>query len=113
MDTLCLDVPPEEFERECAFWAAFTGQADPPRPGPWFRLPDPAAGLAGAPAAAATRQRRPRRADTGHVDLGCTDPGAQARHLSLGARLVAKQQYWTVLADPAGHEYCLIGREPV
>jgi hypothetical protein len=21
-------------------------------------------------------------------------------------------QYWTVLTDPAGHEYCLVGRPP-
>ena len=49
----------------------------------------------------------------GHVDFGCTDPGAKARHVGLGARLVAERQYWTVLADPAGNEYCLIGREPV
>src|SRR6202034_695100 len=25
VDTLCIDVPPMEFERECAFWAALTG----------------------------------------------------------------------------------------
>ena len=41
-DTLCLDVPPGEFERELAFWAALTGQQARPA------------------AAAAARQRGPR-----------------------------------------------------
>jgi Glyoxalase-like domain len=112
-DTLCLDVPPAEFERECAFWAAFTGQQTRPAPVPGFafltRPPEWPVRL--------LLQRRdsaaPGERTRGHLDFGCTDPDAQARHLSLGARLVAKQQYWTVLADPAGHEYCLIGREPV
>jgi hypothetical protein len=34
------------------------------------------------------------------------------RHLGLGARVTARQQFWTVLADPAGREYCLVGRDP-
>jgi hypothetical protein len=112
-DTLCLDVPPERFERECAFWAAFTGQETHPAPVPGFafltRPPEWPVRL--------LLQRRDSAAPgvrtRGHLDFGCTDPDAQARHLSLGARLVAKQQYWTVLADPAGNEYCLIDREPI
>jgi hypothetical protein len=113
VDTLCLDVPPEEFERECAFWAEFTGQQTRPAPVPGFaflsRPPDWPVRL--------LLQRRddaaPGIRTFGHLDFGCTDPAAQARHVDLGARLVGERQYWTVLADPAGHEYCLIGREPV
>ena len=112
VDTLCLDAPPGQFERECAFWAAFTGQETHPAPVPGFafltRPPQWPVRL--------LLQRRERAAAgepvRGHLDLGCTDPGAMARHLRLGARLVAKQPYWTVLADPAGYQYCLIGREP-
>jgi len=26
--------------------------------------------------------------------------------------VTATQQYWTVLTDPAGREYCLVGRDP-
>jgi len=48
----------------------------------------------------------------GHVDFGCTDPLALDRHVALGAQVAATQQYWTVLTDPAGREYCLVGREP-
>ena len=113
VNTLCLDVPPERFDRECAFWAAFTGQQTHPAPVPGFAfLTRPAHW----PARLLLQRRdstAPGERTRGHVDLGCTDPGAKARHLSLGARLVAEQQYWTVLADPAGNEYCLIGREPV
>jgi Glyoxalase-like domain len=48
-----------------------------------------------------------------HVDLGCTDRDATvAWHVGLGARVADEHQYWTVLTDPAGHEYCLVGRPP-
>jgi hypothetical protein len=46
------------------------------------------------------------------VDFGCTNPLALDRHVALGARVTATQQYWTVLTDPAGREYCLVGRDP-
>ncbi len=36
VDTLCIDVPPTEFERECAFWAALTGWQATPAPVPGF-----------------------------------------------------------------------------
>jgi len=26
--------------------------------------------------------------------------------------VAATRQYWTVLSDPAGREYCLVGRDP-
>ena len=112
-DTLCLDAPSGQFEQELAFWAGFTGQETYPAPVPGYafltRPPQWPVRL--------LLQRRdsaaPGEPVRGHVDFGCTDPGAIARHLSLGARLVAEQPYWTVLADPAGNEYCLVRREPV
>ena len=36
VDTLCLDIPPELFSDESAFWAALTGQAPRPAPVPGF-----------------------------------------------------------------------------
>lgn len=115
VDTLCLDASPELFEGECAFWEAFTGQAAQPAPVPGFSYLTGPAG-AGMPvrlllqrleeAASGQRVR-------GHVDLGCTDrDAAVARHVRHGARVTGAFQYWTVLADPAGHEYCLVGRPP-
>jgi Glyoxalase-like domain len=112
-DTLCLDAPPAGFERECAFWAALTGGETRPARVAGF------ASLTSAPGwpARLLLQRRdsagPADSVTGHVDFGCTDSDAERRHTALGARVTAKQQHWTVLTDPAGREYCLVGRDPI
>jgi Glyoxalase-like domain len=112
VDTLCLDVPPGQFQRECAFWSALTGHET--RPGP-IRGYAILAGPPGWPVRLLLQRRD--RADAGeqvrgHVDLGCTDPDAVRQHTELGARVLARQPHWTVLADPAGREYCLIDRAP-
>jgi hypothetical protein len=112
VDTLCLDAPPGVFERELAFWAALTGQPARQAPVPgFFSLARPA----GWPARLLLQRRDSAAAGDrtrGHVDFGCTDPEAPGRHVALGARVTAQQQYWTVLADPAGREYCLVRRDP-
>jgi hypothetical protein len=112
VDSLCLDVPPAEFEREVAFWAAFTGQQARPAPVPGYAILTRPAGWP----ARLLLQRRDSAATgdrtRGHVDFGCTDAGALDRHVALGARVASVQQYWTVLTDPAGHEYCLLARDP-
>ena len=41
-DQLCLDIPPDAFEREYAFWAALTGWGPRPRTGEFARLDQPA-----------------------------------------------------------------------
>jgi hypothetical protein len=111
VDTLCLDVPPDEFDREVAFWAAFTGQESHPAPVPGYAYLTRAPGwpirllLQRRDAAAADDRTR------AHVDFGCTDEGARARHVALGARVADAQQYWTVLADPAERVYCLVNRD--
>ena len=79
VDTLCLDVVPDEFDRELAFWAELTGQESHPAPVPGYAYLTPAGGLAGPPAAAAARQRRPWR------------PDARARGLRLHGRRRAGQ----------------------
>ena len=112
VDTLCLDVPPGGFDRELAFWAALTGQRTHPAPVPGYAYLD---GPAGWPARLLLQRREqagPGDPVRGHVDFGCTDPLALDRHVALGARVAATQQYWTVLSDPAGREYCLVGRDP-
>ena len=111
-DTLCLDVPPGGFDRELAFWAALTGQRTRPAPVPGYAYLD---GPAGWPARLLLQRREqagPGDPVRGHVDFGCTDPLARDRHVALGARVAATRQYWTVLSDPAGREYCLVGRDP-
>jgi hypothetical protein len=32
--------------------------------------------------------------------------------MSRSARVTGAQEYWTVLTDPAGREYCLVARDP-
>jgi hypothetical protein len=112
VDTLCLDVPPGEFERELAFWAAFTGQEARPAPVPGYAyLTRPA----GWPVRLLLQRRdsaAPGDRTRGHVDFGCTDPEARDRHVALGARVTGIQEHWTVLTDPAGREYCLVARDP-
>ena len=112
VDTLCLDVPADEFEREVAFWAALTGQEAHPAPFPGYVFLTP-------PPAWPVRlllQRRERAAPgdrtRGHVDFGCTDQSAADRHVALGARVSAALEHWTVLTDPVGHVYCLVNRDP-
>jgi hypothetical protein len=112
IDTLCLDVPPDDFERECAFWAELTAeQVRPARIAGFSYLTRPP----GWPARLLFQRRDqagPADQVRGHLDFGCTDPDAVRRHAELGARVLARHQHWTVLADPAGREYCLIGRDP-
>jgi len=112
VDTLCLDAPPADFERELAFWAALTGCATRPAPVPGYAV---LKGPASWPARILLQRRDsavPGDRVRAHVDFGCTDTGALDRHVSLGAHVVATLQYWTVLTDPAGHEYCLVNRSP-
>jgi len=112
LDTLCLDIPPDGFDRELAFWAALTGQRARPAPVPGYAYLD---GPAGWPVLLLLQRREqavPGDPVRGHVDFGCTDPRALGRHVALGARVTATEQYWTVLTDPAGREYCLVGRDP-
>lgn len=112
VDTLCLDVPPGGFERELAFWAALTGQQAHSLPVPGYTFLAPQAGM---PVRLLFQQRQiadPGDRTRGHADFSCTDPGVRDRHVALGARVTAAREYWTVLADPAGREYCLVGRDP-
>ena len=112
VDTLCLDVPPGGFDRELAFWTALTGQGTRPAPVPGYAYLD---GPADWPARLLLQRREqagPGDPVRGHVDFGCTDPLARDRHVALGARVTTTRQYWTVLSDPAGREYCLVTRAP-
>jgi hypothetical protein len=44
-----------------------------------------------------------------HLDLRCDDPDSEvARLVGLGARVLARREDLTVLADPEGGEFCLL-----
>ncbi len=113
VDTLCIDVPPAEFSRECAFWSALTGWEARPAPFPeyaFLRMPPqlPIRIILQRLENAAPGQRA-----RAHVDFGCPDPTMVAHHVALGAREITRQEHWTVLADPADREYCLVNRPPI
>ena len=100
IDTLCLDAPPADFERELAFWAAVTGGKTAPAPVPGFAY---VRGPAGWPARILLQRRdsaAPGDRVRAHVDFGCTDTGARDRHVSLGARVTAAHQYWDGACRP-------------
>ena len=114
LDTLCIDVPAERFEQECAFWSGLTGWPAKPAPVPGYSY---LARPAGPPLPVRLLLQRLDAAPPGqqaraHADFGCTDELAAGRHTGLGARVVATHEYWTVLTDPAGREYCLVSRDP-
>jgi hypothetical protein len=113
VDTLCLDVPPGEFEREREFWAALTGGEASPAPVPGYAYVDGPAGMPVRLLLQRLDDAAPGQRVRAHVDIGRTDvAGEVARHVGLGARVTGTFPYWTVLVDPAGREYCVVARGP-
>jgi Glyoxalase-like domain len=116
VDTLCLDIPPELFASESAFWAALTGQPPQAAPVPGFAYLSGPAGT-GMPVRLLLQRREeaaPGQRVRGHIDLGCADrDAAVAWHVDHGAQVTGTFQYWTVLTDPAGHESGDLGGQRV
>lgn len=113
-DQLCLDVPAEAYDRECAFWSELTGWELRRGSLPTFTSllrPD------GIPVRVLLQRREesaPGDRVTGHVDLACTDRAALTEvHVAAGAAVVSVNRFWTVLQDPTGRLYCLTDRNPV
>ena len=115
VDQVCLDIPPEEFERECAFWAALTG---------WelrTSAAHPELAHLARPDGIPLRVLLQRLGDDGwnlvsaHLDLASSDRAAETRrHERLGAVVerVGPGVGWTVLTDPTGARYCITDRDP-
>jgi hypothetical protein len=109
--TLCLDVPPDDFPAECAFWSELTGWEPRPVPVPGFTALRRPPGMAFRLLLQRLDSAAPGRRTGGHLDL---DIGAQdrdavaARHVAAGARITGVFPHWTALADPAEREYCLV-----
>ena len=110
---VCVDIPSATFDAEAERWAvALDGRVEvlPRRPEfAWVRMP-------GGPRPLDLLLQRLDRADgptSAHLDLGTTDRVAETeRHVALGARILAEEEFWTVLADPAGLPYCITDRDP-
>jgi Glyoxalase-like domain len=112
VDQLSIDAPPSKFDRECDFWAEFSGWEC--RQGALdefkYLVRPPAMPLR------ILLQRLVEEGDGichGHLDFACDDVNAEReRHVLLGAVPVRETELWTTLRDPAGLDYCLTRRNP-
>ncbi|KAB8187704.1 VOC family protein [Microbispora catharanthi] len=109
LDQVSLDIAPDAYEEETAFWAALTGW--PPRRGsvPEFT----ALTMPGMPVRILLQRLGEGPGRSAHVDLACADPeAARALHERHGAKVVTRGRHWIVMRDPAGGIYCLTERDP-
>lgn len=114
VDQVCLDVPPDAFEQEGAFWAALTGWALHAGSRPEFAALARPAGIPLRFLLQRLDDPGTRRGVTAHLDLACGEGQAvvAAEHAALGGHVVGAGQWWTVMRDPAGSAYCLTPRDP-
>ena len=109
LDQVCLDIPPDAWEPEVAFWRDLTGREVQTGSLPGF--------------ARLVEDGRPRillqRLETGsgpvraHPDLATASRAEDVRrHVALGASLVREHDFWSVLTAPGGQVYCLTDRDP-
>ncbi|WP_206422657.1 VOC family protein [Nocardioides pantholopis] len=111
VDQVCLDIPADGYERETAFWSALTAWELTASAGAEFRRLRHQPGL--PVRILLQRLAEPTGRVRAHLDLAADDRAAEvARHEALGGRVLARRQWWTVLADPAGTAYCVTGRTP-
>ena len=112
-DQLSLDIPPDAYDAECAFWAALTGWGLR-----WGGRPEFA--YLERPDQFPVRLLLQRRDSAGerdhifaHIDFACADRDRLAeRHAASGAQILTRFSNWTAMADPTGRRYCLTMRDP-
>jgi len=110
VDQVCLDIAPSRYDAETAFWAGLTGWELLRASRPEFQVLKPPTGL---PLRMLLQRLDEERPTGAHLDLACSDVDAvRGWHESHGASVVARQERWTVMRDPAGGTYCLTGRDP-
>jgi hypothetical protein len=112
VDQMCLDIPPQLFDRETTFWTAFTG---------WERRNGSRAEFVYLvrPTEMPLRlllqrldEDRPG-ACRAHLDFACDNLiPEQRRHELLGATAVRMMPNWTTMRGPSGSEYCITRRDP-
>jgi len=112
VDQVCLDIPPEAYDVEYAFWSRLTGWKPAQIFRPEYRRLTRPQGM--------SIELLLQRLDEGHgpvrahLDLAVANrPAEIERHRALGAEVVADHGSWTVMSDPAGSPYCLTGRDPI
>jgi hypothetical protein len=111
VDQVCLDIPPELYEDECAFWAKTTGWELLTRgSGEFRRLRKPDGQPLNILLQRLDSSDGPVRA---HLDLAADDRQAEIRrHEQLGATVERVHEGWTVMRPPAGPLYCITRRVP-
>ncbi len=115
---VCLDIPADRYDAEAAFWVEIlAGEHRVFERRPEFaQVPLENSENSGGPGPLAVLLQRtdePVGPVRVHLDLGTPDREAEvARHLALGGRVCQVEEFWTVLADPAGLAYCITDRDP-
>jgi hypothetical protein len=111
VDQVAIDIPGEAWQTECQFWSDLLGW-------PITTLTDPEFDRLEVPSAQPLRVLLQRLDDPdgdvrAHLDLATDDREAEvARHVALGADVVAERRGWTVMRAPTGTIYCITGRDP-
>lgn len=114
VDRVCIDVPEPAYQAERQFWAGLTGWECRAAKVDGFAYLAHPAGMALELLLQRLGPDSPATRAGAHLDLGCDDVDTLVgAHVALGATVVAEHEFWTVLADPAGHPYCLIRRPPI
>jgi catechol 2,3-dioxygenase-like lactoylglutathione lyase family enzyme len=110
VDQVCLDLAPDAFTSESAFWSSFTGwDLRSAGSSEFVRLATPAH----LPVRILIQRRDEPGQAAAHPDVACSDVAAvRAWHERLGARYVRQGRGWTVMRDPTGGLYCLTPRSP-
>ena len=110
-DQLCLDLAPDRYDEDCAFWAAFTGwdyRNARLKEFSYLERPDdiPLRLLF-------QRADEPTHVAAAHLDIACDSVEMTAdAHETIGATVFHRYKYWTTMLDPAGLPYCLTSRNP-
>jgi hypothetical protein len=117
VDQLSIDIPPESYPAECAFWQELTGCPMKAGTRPEFAYLERAAGIPLRLLLQRLDSVNTGNAEAGrctaHLDLNCDNVAAERiRHEALGAELVRELPGWTTLRDPAGLSYCITPRNP-
>jgi Glyoxalase-like domain len=110
---VCIDVPSSSYDAEADRWVELLdGRTEVLARRPefaWLALPGGRRPLD----VLLQRLERTDGASSAHLDLGTPDREAETRrHVALGATVVTREEFWTVLSDPAGLPYCITDRDP-
>lgn len=113
LDQICIDIPPDEFDAELAFWRELTGWPRSSTDVLEFRRLLPPPGLPLHFLLQRLEHTEPSRKAGAHMDFSSTDVDLEtARHVALGARPLDRHPRCQIMRDPTGLVYCITGKDP-